>query len=70
MYTFTTIHLNIYIYINKKRIIYLDLKALIEGAIFVSKSRLFQRLAPRHAKDFRMVTTSNSAKTKQKLKVY
>ena len=30
----------------------LDLKALIEGAIFVSKSRLFQRLAPRYAKDF------------------
>ena len=27
----------------------LDLKALIEGAIFVSKSRLFQRLAPRYA---------------------
>ena len=31
----------------------LDLKALIEGAIFVSKSRLFQRLAPRYAKDFK-----------------
>ena len=30
----------------------LDLKALIEGAILVSKSRLFQRLAPRDAKDF------------------
>ena len=30
----------------------LDLKALIEGAIFVSKSRMFQRLAPRYAKDF------------------
>ena len=30
----------------------LDLKALIEGAIFVSESRLFQRLAPRYAKDF------------------
>ena len=28
------------------------MKALIEGAIFVSKSRLFQRLGPRYAKDF------------------
>ena len=30
----------------------LDLKALIEGAILVSKSRLFQRLVPRYTKDF------------------
>ena len=30
----------------------LNWKALIVGAIFASKSRLFQRLAPRYAKDF------------------
>ena len=40
--------------IYKKGLFFLEfgLKALIKGAILVSKSRLFQRLAPRYAKDF------------------
>ena len=40
------------IYIKDYFSLNLNLKTLILGAIFVSKSRLFQRLAPRYAKDF------------------
>ena len=42
-------HLNIYKGLFS---LSLNLKAFIVGAIFVSKSRLFQRLTPRYAKDF------------------
>ena len=43
----------IYIYLCTVHfVVNLDLKALIEGASFLSRSRLIQRLAPRYEKDF------------------
>ena len=40
----------------------LDLKALIEGAIFVSKSRLFERLAPQYTTSIKQPCFENLPK--------